>query len=86
MHLETSDELDALILEEKQRVAHEFFCEAWSTTLNEGIEPGIAAHSAIAAVLSELNDLAGEAAIENLIADLSKQAQAGRFMKDRVLQ
>ncbi len=86
MQLEMTDDLDALILEEKQRVAQELFCEAWSATLQEGIEPAIAAQSAVTAVLTQLREVAGDAAIEHLIAALPDQADAGHFHKDRVLQ
>lgn len=86
MHLETGDDLDELIREEKHRVAHAFFTEAWSSTIQEGVEPAIAAESAMTAILGLLREREGEAALTRVIDALPDRADAGHFHLDRVLQ
>lgn len=81
-----ADNLDELIHEEKHRVAHEFFQEAWTAALHEGIEPAIAVESALTMVLGELQRVAGDSAVDMLIDTLPERAQSGHFCKDRTLQ
>ncbi len=86
MLADTADNLDELIHEEKHRVAHEFFNEAWSAALQEGIEPSIAVESALGMVLGELQRLAGDDAVSSVIDALPARAEAGHFHLDRTLQ
>ena len=83
---ENSDNLDALIREEKHRVALEFFQDAWNSAIQEGIEPAILADSAIVNALTNLSSAAGEQPVETLIAELPSRNESGHFIADRSLQ
>ncbi|MEP1205880.1 MAG: hypothetical protein ABJM29_04500 [Rhizobiaceae bacterium] len=83
---ETPENLDALILEEKQRVAVEFIQEAWNSAMQEGIEASILAESGLQAILTQYHAHAGEKAVIELIEGLSDRQHCGHFDADRVLQ
>lgn len=82
----TYDKLDQLILEEKKRVALEFFAEAWSNAVDEGIEPTILAEQALYTALSRLSDEASEKAASDLVQELPHQLESGHFLRNRSLQ
>jgi hypothetical protein len=83
---ENSENLDALIREEKHRVAVEFIQEAWNSAIQEGIEPHILAESGLFAILTQYHAQVGEAAVVELINSLSDRLESGHFDADRVLQ
>lgn len=83
---ETPDNLDALIREEKHRVAVEFFQEAWKNAVEEGIEPAILAESGIFAILSQLQSQDGDSAVAELVSQLPDRHESGHFDTNRVLQ
>ncbi|EFL90642.1 hypothetical protein [Ahrensia sp. R2A130] len=86
MILDSDENLDALIREEKQRVASHFLHEAWDSALEEGIEPTILADSAIDVALTRLFTEAGEDNVRGLIESLSDRLASGHFDASRVLQ
>lgn len=86
MILESDDNLDALIREEKQRVASHFLHEAWDSALEEGIEPNILADSAVDVALTRLFTEAGEDSVRSMIEALSDRLASGHFDATRVLQ
>jgi len=86
MILEADDNLDALIREEKQRVASHFLHEAWDSALEEGIEPQILADSGIDVALTRLFTEVGEDDVRGLIDTLSDRLASGHFDASRVLQ
>ena len=83
---ETPENLDALIREEKHRVAVEFFQDAWNSAVREGIEPSILAESGLTTVLTQLHGQDGERAVEELISGLYDRLESGHFDADRKLQ
>ena len=83
---ENSDSLDALIREEKHRVAAEFIQEAWYSALHEGIEPSILAESGLVTILTKLNASDGEHVLEDLIDSLRGRFESGHFDAARSLQ
>ena len=83
---ETPDNLDALIREEKQRVAAEFIKEAWNNAIQEGIEPAILAESGVSELLTQFHAQNGETAVFNLISTLTERLDSGHFDACRVLQ
>jgi len=83
---QSDDNLDAMILEEKKRVALEFFNEAWSNATDEGIEPSILAESAVYSALSLLVKAEGEDSVSGILATLPKRHECGHFLPDRSLQ
>lgn len=83
---ESPDNLDALIREEKYKVAVEFFQEAWKNAIEEGIEPSILATSGVFAILSQLQSQDGDAAVAALVAELPDRHESGHFDVNRVLQ
>ena len=83
---ETPDNLDALIREEKQRVAAEFIEEAWNQALQEGIEPAIMAESGLIALLTKFHAHDGENAVGQLIEELPERLDCGEFDANRVIQ
>ncbi len=78
--------LDEMIIEEKKRVAVEFFREAWHAAVAEGIEPCILAESAMFAALSELARSQGEFSVSAMVNRLPQQVENGEFIIDRVIQ
>ncbi len=78
--------LDDMIIEEKKRVAVEFFHEAWNAALNEGIEPQILAESAMFIALSELTREQGETTVAAIVSQLPEQLESGVFLLDRTIQ
>ncbi|MEP0943528.1 MAG: hypothetical protein ABJH63_15815 [Rhizobiaceae bacterium] len=83
---ETPDNLDALIREEKQRVAAEFIEEAWNSAMQEGIEPSILAESGLIALLTKFHAYDGENAVVKLIEELPERLDCGEFDPHRVIQ
>ena len=83
---ENPDNLDALIREEKQRVAVEFIQEAWNNATREGIEPSILAESALVTILTQYYANDGERAVVDLVQGLSDRLESGQFDAKRVLQ
>ena len=81
-----NSQLDEMIIEEKKRVAVEYFRDAWFATLAEGIEPHILAESAMFAVLSELTRAQGETSATAIVDQLPQQLENGDFLVDRTLQ
>ena len=86
MILDSDDNLDALIREEKQRVASHFLHEAWDSALEEGIEASILADSAVDVALTRLFSEAGEDNVRALIDGLSDRLASGHFDAGRVQQ
>ena len=82
----TVDELDRLLHEEKQRVAFEFFKDAWDAALEEGIEPAILADSAVEAALTGLDCTDGQTAVSEAIRRLSQRHECGGYITGRRLQ
>ena len=82
----TADDLDALILEEKKRVAVEFFNEAWSSAAAEGIEPQILAESALSNALTRLTEAEGDAPVSHLVDALPDRLAWGHFLPNRSIQ
>jgi len=80
------DNLDALILEEKKRVAQEFFYEAWANAISEGVEPSILAESAVSTALSLLVEAEGEKSVDGIVAALPQRHECGHFLPNRSLQ
>lgn len=80
------DNLDALILEEKHRVAVEFIEEAWNNAVQEGIESSILAESGLFAILTRYHSSEGEEAVVRLIDSLAERLESGHFDADRRLQ
>lgn len=78
--------LDEMIIEEKKRVAVEFFREAWFAALAEGIEPTILAESALYTALSELTRNQGEETVSAIVKRLPEQVECGEFLIDRIIQ
>jgi hypothetical protein len=83
---ETPDNLDALIREEKQRVAAEFIEEAWNSAMQEGIEPSILAESGLTTLLKKLHAHDGDNAVVQLIEALPDRLDCGEFDAQRVIQ
>lgn len=83
---ENPDNLDALIREEKHRVAAEFMQEAWNGAIQEGIEPSILAESGLVTILTQLNSTEGEHALSKLIDTLQERLDCGHFEANRRLQ
>ena len=83
---ETNENLDALIREEKHRVAVEFMQEAWNSAIQEGIEPSILAESGVMAILTQFHKNEGEDAVLALIGGLEEKLDCGLFDADRILQ
>ncbi len=83
---ETNENLDALIREEKHRVALEFFQEAWNNAIGEGIEPSILADTAIITALTQLGHAEGETPVCKLIESLPDRQVSGHFVTNRSLQ
>lgn len=83
---ETTDNLDALIREEKHRVALEFFQEAWNNAVQEGIEPSILAESALLTALTQLYENDGETSVVELLDTLPDRLESGHFDANRRLQ
>ena len=83
---ESTENLDALIREEKHRVAVEFIQEAWNCAMQEGIEPTILAESGLMAILTQYHSHEGEQAVVKLIDGLSEKLDCGHFNANRVLQ
>lgn len=86
MQHKSADELDKLIQEEKHRVATEFFSEAWSSGLAEGIEASILAESALFTALSHLTEAEGEGTASHLVEALPERFECGHFLPNRSLQ
>ncbi|MFD0915736.1 hypothetical protein ACFQ14_04890 [Pseudahrensia aquimaris] len=82
----TQDKLDQLILEEKKRVALEFFSEAWAAAIDEGIEPSILAETAMFTAISRLSEEASEKAASDLVEQLPQRFECGDFLANRSLQ
>jgi hypothetical protein len=83
---ESPENLDALIREEKHRVAVEFIQEAWNSAIQEGIEPSLLAESGLFAILTQYHALEGEIAVVDLVNSLSGKLESGHFDTNRVLQ
>ena len=83
---QTTDNLDAQILEEKKRVALEFFSEAWSNAIAEGIEASILAESAMFTALTRLSEAGGETEASSLVETLPERFECGHFNPNRSLQ
>ena len=83
---QTTDNLDAQILEEKKRVALEFFSEAWSNAIAEGIEASILAESAMFTALTRLSEAEGETKASSLVEALPERFECGHFHPNRSLQ
>ncbi len=86
MLLDSSDNLDSLIKEEKHRVALEFFQDAWNSAVEEGIEPAILAESALMTALTRLYGNEGEMSVEKLVKSLPARLESGHFDAARSLQ
>lgn len=86
MLLEQSENLDALILAEKERVAQELIEEAWDNAVREGIEPAILAEQAITFALTQLGLSSDEATVGDLIDSLPDRLTSGHFLAHRSLQ
>ncbi len=86
MLLEQTENLEELILAEKERVAHELFEEAWANASQEGIEPAILAEQAISFALTQLGLSNGEDKVHELVQQLPDRVTSGHFLVDRVLQ
>jgi len=78
--------LDEMIVEEKKRVAVEFFREAWFAAIAEGIEPHILAESAVFTALSELTSDQGEGSVEIIVDRLPELVKNGTFLINRTIQ
>jgi hypothetical protein len=78
--------LDEMIVEEKKRVAVEFFREAWFAAIAEGIEPHILAESAVFTALSELTSDQGENSVDFIVDQLPEQVKNGTFLINRTIQ
>ncbi len=78
--------LDDMIVDEKRRVAVEFFRDAWQSALAEGIEPRILAESAVFTALSELARERDEKGVSTIVSQLPEKIENGEFIIDRVLQ
>ena len=78
--------LDEMIVEEKKRVAVDFFREAWLAGLAEGIEPQILAESAVFLALSELSCEQNEADVAAIVNQLPERIESCEFVINRVLQ
>lgn len=78
--------LDEMIVEEKKRVAVEFFREAWFAAIAEGIEPHILAESAVFTALSELTSDQGEDSVDIIVDRLPEQVKNGTFLINRTIQ
>jgi len=83
---EPTENLDALIKEEKRRVALEFFQDAWNAAVQEGIEPSILAETAVFTALTELSEAEGDDSVASLLAALPDRHQSGHFVLNRSLQ
>lgn len=80
--IESVEDLDALLHEEKRNVARGLVEEAWDAAVAEGIEAPIVAESAVTAILLALDEACGDDAVRGLIARLSDLETAGRFRCD----
>ena len=80
------DNLDAMILEEKKRVALEFFNEAWNSAVEEGIEAKILAESAILAIFTQLADAEGPETVSGFVKALPQRDECGDFLPNRSVQ
>jgi hypothetical protein len=78
--------LDEMIVEEKKRVAVEYFREAWMAAVAEGIESHILAESALYIALSELTLEQGEGSVETIVNRLPDQVKNGAFLVNRTIQ
>ena len=86
MLLEQTENLEELILAEKERVAQELIEEAWANAVQEGIEPAILAEQAIAFALTQLGLTGGEEAVREIVDGLPDRVASGHFLAQRVLQ
>lgn len=85
-NLQTSEDLDDLIIREKMQVALEYQNDAWADGVAEGIEPEILADAAIATAMRETVRLLGEDKAEELIVAMRDRVLAGEFSPERRLQ
>ncbi len=83
---ESNENLDALILEEKKRVALEIFQEAWNVAIQEGIEAPILAEIAMFNALTQLGQAEGDESVADLVAALPSRQESGHFVLNRSLQ
>ena len=86
MLLESDKNLEKLIEEEKQRVALEFFQDAWESAVREGIEASILAESAIVTALTKLQTVVGESGVSDVVDALPDRIASGHFDENRCLQ
>ncbi|MGI9353888.1 MAG: hypothetical protein ACR2PF_01790 [Rhizobiaceae bacterium] len=86
MLLEQTENLEELILAEKERVAQELIEEAWANAVQEGIEPAILAEQAITFALTQLGLTGGEEAVREIVDSLPDRVASGHFLAQRVLQ
>ncbi|MCB1382000.1 MAG: hypothetical protein KDJ73_03525 [Notoacmeibacter sp.] len=79
---ESSNDIDAMILEEKRISASECHGEAWAAGIMAGIESEIIAETAITTAIGELQREFGEDAVLELIDRIREQVIQGAFDPD----
>lgn len=74
-----TNEIDALVREEKRLTAVESHSEAWAEGLSAGIEADIIAEAALATAFEELLRAAGEESALRLLDRMRERVIAGEF-------
>lgn len=86
MNNTSSDNLDQLILEEKELVAEAHFLDAWESGILDGIDAEILAKVFIEKCLHQLAHNNAPQTISALIRQLSKKDETGEFLPGKILQ
>ena len=86
MNPQKIDEIDALILEEKQTIAREHFIDAWDSAIAEGIDPQIIARALVHGALTELASRKGDEEAAKMIGDIRSMEASGEFLLDKTFQ
>jgi hypothetical protein len=74
-----TNEIDALVREEKRLTAVESHSEAWAEGLSAGIEPEIIAEAALSTAFEELLRAQGEEAALGLLDRMRERVISGEF-------
>jgi hypothetical protein len=80
-----SNNIEAMIREEKRLTAIESHSEAWAEGLAQGIEPEIIAEAALATTFEELLRQTDEGSALALLDRMRERILAGEFRPDRSL-
>lgn len=83
--IDSVEDLDALLHQEKQNVARSLFEEAWDEAVAEGIEPALVAEAAVHSALAALGRAVSPDAVTALLDKLVEHEASGKFRADHRL-